>query len=131
MGACVRERSRQHAAVIGREVEIVHCAGDVEIGIGIEALDEGAALMVEIALHLKIMPEPIGDSIAALQRAPEFLLERRFGQIAHVSHHTRHRQALRRLNAFLLIIPTAPIRIRHDRLPADFMQRNVLRCMPR
>ena len=31
----------QHAVMIGREVEIIHRAREIEIGIGVEALDEG------------------------------------------------------------------------------------------
>ncbi len=36
----VAEGFRQHAAIIRRQIEIIHRAGDVEIGIGVEAVDE-------------------------------------------------------------------------------------------
>jgi hypothetical protein len=44
----------QHAAVVGREVEIVHGARDVEIRVGVEALDEGDALVAQVALDLEL-----------------------------------------------------------------------------
>jgi hypothetical protein len=43
--------------MLGREIEIIHRAGDVEIGIGVEAVDEGRALVVQIALDLEIRVE--------------------------------------------------------------------------
>ena len=44
----------QHVAVLGREVEIVHRAGDVEVAVGVEAVDEGRALVAQIALDLEV-----------------------------------------------------------------------------
>jgi len=35
------ERLRQHALVVGSDVEIIHRPRQVEIGVGIETLDEG------------------------------------------------------------------------------------------
>ena len=37
----VAEGRAERAAIIGREVEIIHRPGDVEIGVGVEAIDEG------------------------------------------------------------------------------------------
>ena len=47
----------QHAAMIGRQIEIIHRAGDVEIGIGVEAVDEGHALVMQIGFDLEIRRE--------------------------------------------------------------------------
>ena len=62
----------QHAAVVGREVEIIHGARHVEIGIGVEPLDEAAALVAQVALDLEIGVEGEGRRGAVLQLAAEF-----------------------------------------------------------
>ena len=83
----------QHAAMLGGEVEIVAGAGDVEIGVGVEAVDEGGALVAQIALHLEVGVEALGDGRRVLQIAAELALQRRLGQIGDVRRHARHRQA--------------------------------------
>src|SRR5215469_10111662 len=65
--ACSLERVRQRTVVFGREVEIVHCTGDVEIGVRVEAVDKRAALMAKIAFDLEIGVEAIGDGKPVLQ----------------------------------------------------------------
>ena len=52
----------QHAAIVRGEIEIIHRAGDVEIGIGVEAVDEGHALMVQIGFDLEVGREGEGDA---------------------------------------------------------------------
>ena len=44
----------QHVAVLGGEVEVVDGAGDVEIAVGVEAVDEGGALVAQVALDLEV-----------------------------------------------------------------------------
>jgi hypothetical protein len=56
-GCCPRRRPAR-PAVLGGEVEIIHRAGDVEIGVGVEPVDEGAALVAQIALDLEVGVEP-------------------------------------------------------------------------
>ncbi len=51
------ERIGQHAVIVGGEIEIIHRAGQIEIAVGIEALDERRALIAQIALHLEIRIE--------------------------------------------------------------------------
>ena len=58
--------------MLRRQVEIIAGARDVEVGIGVEALDKRNALMAQIILHLKIGVEAIGHSLAILQVAAEF-----------------------------------------------------------
>ena len=79
----------------GREIEIVHRAADVEIGVGVEALDEAAALMAQIAFHLEIRPEAEGQRSPVLQSAAEFPRQRGFRQIGDVGDHAGHRQPRR------------------------------------
>ncbi len=37
-----------------REIEVVHGARDVEIGVGVEPVDEGGALVAQVALYLEV-----------------------------------------------------------------------------
>src|SRR3546814_15488889 len=55
-----REGPGQAAAMILRYVIIVHGAGDVEIGIGVEPLDEAQPLVAKIGFHLEIGVEAEG-----------------------------------------------------------------------
>ena len=84
----------QHAAMVGGEVEIVHRPGDVEIGVGVEAVDEARALVAQIALDLEVGVEAEGRRVAVLQVAAELALQRRLRQIGDVRGHARHREAL-------------------------------------
>ena len=84
----------QPAAMVGGEVEIVHRPGHVEIGIGVEAVDEGHALVAQIALDLEIGVEAEGQRLAVLQIAAELAVQRRLRQIGDVGGHARHREAL-------------------------------------
>ena len=58
--------------MLGGEIEIIHRPRDVEIGVGVEPVDKGAALMAQIALDLEIGVKPIGDGVAVLQVAAKF-----------------------------------------------------------
>ena len=69
--ARVREAS-EHAIVVGGEIEIVHRARQVEIAVGVEALDEGRTLMAQIALDLEVGVERKGRHVAVLHPAAEF-----------------------------------------------------------
>jgi hypothetical protein len=53
-----------------REVEIVHRARDVEVAVGVEAVDEGRALVAEVALDLEVGVEAEAQRIAILQVRP-------------------------------------------------------------
>ena len=61
----------EDAAIIRGEIEIVHRARDVEIGIGVEAIDERHALMAQIGFDLEIRAEAEGDRVACLQVSAE------------------------------------------------------------
>ena len=53
------------------------------------------------------------------------------GQIGNVRAHARHRESPARIGVFEKVSAAAPFGIGHDRLPADFVKRDVLRRMPR
>src|SRR5690606_13034188 len=54
------ERIGQPAAVRIREIEIVHRAGDIEIGVGVETVDETDPLVAQIGFDLEICIEAEG-----------------------------------------------------------------------
>ena len=58
--------------MVCREIEIVHGAGHVEIGIGVEAINKAQALVAQIAFHLEIGIEAEGDLVAVLRLRPNF-----------------------------------------------------------
>ena len=60
----------QHAAVIRGEIEIIHGASDVEIGIGIEPVDEAHPLMAQIGFDLEIRIEAEGERVAVCSLRP-------------------------------------------------------------
>ena len=121
----------QHAAMVGGEVEIVHGARDVEIGVGVEAIDEAQALMAQIALHLEVGVEAEGDLLAVLEVAAELLVQRVVRQIGDVRGHARDGEALARALALVEIAALAPVGIGHHRLAADLVEGDVLRGMAR
>ena len=86
----------QHAAMRAREVEIVHRARDVEVAVGVEAIDEGRALVAQVALDLEVGVEAEAQRIAVLQGAAELALQRLLREIGDVRGHARHREAARR-----------------------------------
>ena len=119
------------AVIVGGEIEIIHRPGEIEIGIGVEPLDEGDALVAQIELHLKIGVEREGRVVAILKTAAEFAVQRGIGQISDVRAHARDREPAPRIGAFGKIAAAAPFRIGHHRLAADFVEGDVLRRMPR
>ena len=124
-----RKALASDAVIIGGEIEIVHRAGQVEIGIGVEALDESDALVAQIALDLKIGVEREGRVVAILKLAAELAVQRRVRQIGDVRAHARDREPAPRIGALGEIAPAAPFRIGHHRLAADFVEGDVLRRM--
>ncbi len=75
-----------------REVEIVHRARDVEVAVGVEAIDEGRALVAQVALDLEIGIEAEAQRVAVLQRAAELALQRLLREVGDVRGHARHRR---------------------------------------
>ena len=121
----------QHVAVLGRKVEVVDGAGDVEIAVGIEAVDERRALVAQIALDLEVGIEREALGRQVLQGAAELALQRLFGEVGDMRGHARHGQSVARLVAEFQVAPLRPVGVGHDGLPADLVERDVLRGMPR
>ena len=76
------------------EVEIVHRAGDVEIGVGVEPVGEADPLVAQVAFDLEIGVEAEALRLSrVLQPAAELLGQPGLGQIGDVRRHPRHREA--------------------------------------
>jgi hypothetical protein len=121
----------QNTIVIGCQIEIIHCPRQIEIGVRIEALDERNSLMPQIGLDLEIRIERKSRIRAILELAAELSMQRCVGQVGNVRAHARHRESPARIGVFEKVSAAAPFGVGHDRLPADFMKRDVLRRMPR
>ena len=84
--------------------------------------------MAQIGFDLKIRIEPEAHRITVLQATTEFLGQPFFGQIGDVRRHARHGQA-RRWRLVGRIGTARPHRISHDRLPANFVEGDILRAV--
>ena len=130
-GLDAAKRLRQHAVMIGGDIEIVHRPRQIEIAVGVEALDKGRALITQIALDLEIGVEREGRQIAVLHPPPELAVQRGVREIGDMRGHPRHAEAAMRMGALLEIAAMVPVRIGHHGLPAELVERDVLRRMPR
>ena len=130
-GLDAAKRLRQHAIMVGGDVEIVHRPRQIEIAVGVEALDKGRALVAQIALDLEIRVERERRQIAVLHPPAELAMQRRVRQIGDMRGHPRDAEAAMRMGALLEIAAAVPVRIGHHGLPAEFVKRDVLRRMPR
>ncbi len=74
----------QHVAVFRGEVEVIHRAGDVEVAVGVKAIDERRALVAEVAFHLEVGVEREAARGALLQVAAELAVQRLFRQVRDV-----------------------------------------------
>ena len=115
--------------MLEREVEQVHRARNSEVGVGVEAANEGAALMVQVALHLELVAEQGGRALA--QAAAEFAGERFLGDVGDVGRHACHGEAAGRYDSVLLVASAVPIRVGEDGLAPDLMESDVLRRVQR
>ena len=127
----VLEGVGEDAAVVARDVEIVHRAREIEIGIGVEALDEGDALVAQIALDLEVGIERERRIVAVLEAAAEFAVQRRVREVGDVRAHARDREPAPRVGAFGEIAALPPVGVRHHGLAADLVEGDVLRRMAR
>ena len=104
-GLDAAERPRQHAVMVGGDVEIVHRPRQIEIAVGVEALDKGRALVAQIALDLEIGVERECRQIAVLHPPAELAMQRRVRKIGDVRGHPRDAEPAMRKGALLEIAP--------------------------
>src|SRR4029079_4231116 len=101
--------------MICREVEVIHCARDVEIAVCVEALDKDRTLMAQITLHLEVGIEAESDRGAILKLAAEFPVQRAVGQIRKMRGHARDGETAAREGAVAKINAALPVGIGHHR----------------
>ena len=89
------ERPRERpAAVLPGEVEVGQRARRVEVGVGVEALDERVGLVAQVALDLELrLGDRVADVVGELQPPAELVVQRRRGQVGDVADHPGHAHA--------------------------------------
>ena len=116
--------------IVGGEVETIHRPRQVEIRVGVEAVDEDDTLVAEIGIDLEVGVETEGRLVAVLEIPPELAMQRIVGEVSDVGGHARHGEALPRAGAFAEVAAAPPLRIGHHRLAADLVEGDVLRRVP-
>ena len=119
-----RERRGQRAAAVVGEVELVHGARQVQVGVGVERVGETLRLVLEVGLHLELRPEIAGDA-RGLGHAPAAealvpLVRRTVGDRAELAGQP---QAETR-TAPGLVVAAAPRRVAAHHLPLQRAQRD-------
>src|SRR4029079_6339220 len=89
------------------------------------------SLMPQIGLDLEIRIERKSRIRAILKLAAKLSMQSWLGQAGTVRAHACQRESPARIGVFEKVSAAAPFGIGHDRLPADFVKRDVLRRMPR
>ena len=87
--------------------------------------------MAQIALNLENVAEQGARHLRAAQPAAEFSRQRLLGEIGDVRDHARHREAAGRHPPVLPVAAALPVGVGEDRLPPDFIERDVLRRVVR
>ena len=81
-------------AVFPREIEVGQRPRRVEVGVGVEALDERVRLVAEIALDLELgLGDRVADVVGELQSPAELVVERRGREVRDVADHPCHAHA--------------------------------------
>ena len=125
LGAGPGQRVLQRAVRL-RQVVVVHRLGDVQVRVGVEALHEAVAQVLQIRLHLELARHLVGERGAVLQGASEPPAQRQLRQVGDVADHARDRKAVGgRLAA--VVVAAVPGRIGHDGVAADGVEGDALR----
>ena len=100
--------------------------GDVEVRVGVEAIDETLALVAQVALDLELHVEGVGGAVGRIFfPASEFAVHAGVAQIGYVGHHTGDGEAHAR-TAALRVVAVVPLRILHDGLAAHLVEGDAL-----
>ncbi len=119
---------QRSAAVLPREIEIGQGARRIEIGVGVEAPDERAGLVAQVALDLEFrVGDRVADVVGELQPPAKPVAHRRCGQVRDVADHPRHAHAGVGLAARAVVVATLPGRVAHDRVTRDRVPGHALR----
>ena len=79
------------AGLAAGEVEVVDRPRDVQVTVGVKAIGESHALIVQVAFYLEVGRERERVVVQLLQPATELLAHGDVGQVGDVSDHARHR----------------------------------------
>ena len=107
----------------------VHRLPDHEIRVGVETAHEFVTVILEVTLDFEFLVDRLERVVATHDLATETFGEHVVTSERHLSHHARGRQALVRTVARrgVVVIPTPPFRIGHDRATADGAPGDLLR----
>src|SRR5205085_6309369 len=108
-------------AVAAGQVEVIHCFGDVEVRVGVEARDELAAAIPQVALDFEVHVEAETEGFFAAEAASELLAHRVVAHVGDVPDHARHGEAAGG-RLFAIVVAAVPIGIGHNCLPADLVE---------
>ena len=115
-------------AVLPGEVEVRQRARGVEVGVGVEPLDERVGLVVEVALDLELgLGDRVADVVGGLQPPAELVVQRRCGQVRDVADHARHAHAGVGRAPRVVVVAALPGGVAHDRLACDRVPGHPLR----
>ena len=115
----------ERGAAVG-QVEVVDGLRDEQEGVGVEALGEVVALVLEIALDRELGREIVAQLLALLQPPPELFPHGPVAQVRDVPDHPGDRKPVPGRLAAVVIAP-GPVRVGVDRLPRDLVERDALR----
>mmetsp|Transcript_6973 Transcript_6973/g.29526 ORF Transcript_6973/g.29526 Transcript_6973/m.29526 type:complete len:380 (-) Transcript_6973:1175-2314(-) len=127
LGRGRREGARQVAAMLGGRVEVVECAGDQQIGVGVEVVAELVALVAQIAFDLELDLLRGVAELAGLELAAELLGHHIVAQIGDVADHPRHAQAALGDHAVGVEMAAVEVGVGDDGAPRHLVEGDVLR----
>ena len=107
----------------GGEVEGVESAGDIEVAVGVEAVDEAAALVAQVALDLETHVEGVeaGGGVFGDLAAAKFTVHAGVAEVGDVGHHAGDGEAHARAGAGG-VVAALPARVLEDGLASDFVE---------
>src|SRR6202048_1350623 len=82
----------QAPVVVCGKIEIVHRPGKIQVGVGIEPLDEADPLVAQIALDLEVGVKGESRVVAVLETAPELAVEGHVRKVSDMRAHASNSQ---------------------------------------
>ena len=123
-----QRRLQRTVAVLAGEVEVRQRARGVEVGVGVEALDERVGLVAQVALDLELrLGDRVADVVGELQPPGELVVQRHGRQVRHVADHPGHAHAGVGGLPGAVVVPALPRRVALDRLAGDRVPGQALR----
>ncbi len=118
-----RASSRRRGGLVGERVEVVHDAGQIEVGVRVEALEEDPPLVVEVALDLEVDLE---RGLLGPRRAAELQVEALLRDVRDVREHPCHREPDVGREAGAVVVAADEVLVAGDRGAGHRRERDVL-----